>query len=118
MSWLFPPVNNQNCRRYDDRFPERHPREAILAQPAESPGSAPIGKPDVPGDVIVKAGKMAQWRGVDRNKPAIAHEMTRTGVKDHNPTELKIAVIIKSLSKETGSRLRVDQFWPKVLNLA
>ena len=61
---------------------------------------------------------MAQWRGVDRNKPAIAHEMTCTGVKDHNPTELKIAVIIKSLSKETGSRLRVDQFWPKVLNLA
>ena len=38
----------------------------------------------VPGDVIVKPGKMAQWWGVDQNKPAIAHEMTPTGVKDHN----------------------------------
>jgi hypothetical protein len=25
MPWLSPPVNNQNCRRYDDRFSERHP---------------------------------------------------------------------------------------------
>jgi hypothetical protein len=69
MPWLFRPVNYHNCRRYDDRFSERHPifdqalrersgrivgvmgpktPEAILAQPAESPGSAPIGKPDVP----------------------------------------------------------------------
>jgi hypothetical protein len=25
MPWLFPPVNYHNCRRYDDRFSERHP---------------------------------------------------------------------------------------------
>jgi hypothetical protein len=25
MPWFFPPVNNQNCRRYDDRFSLRHP---------------------------------------------------------------------------------------------
>ena len=71
----FQSINDENHRRYDDRFSERHPifdqakrerggrtggvmgpetREAILARPAESPGSAPIGKPDVPGDGLIE----------------------------------------------------------------
>lgn len=46
--------------------------------------------------------------------------MAGTDVKDHNPMEVKIAVslLIKSVRKETGSRLRVNQFRPKTLDLA
>jgi hypothetical protein len=92
----------------------------VRATPAKLSGSTPIGKTDVPGDVIVKARQTPQWRRVDRNKSPIAHEMTRANVKDHNPVELEIAVslLIKSVRKETGSRLRVDQFRPKTLDLA
>src|ERR1700693_1258642 len=43
-----------------------------------TPFSAPIGKTDVPSDVIVKARKMPRRRSVDRNKAATAHKMTRT----------------------------------------
>jgi hypothetical protein len=69
-------------------------------EPAESFGSAPIGKTNVPGDVIVKARKTPQWRGVDRNKAAIAHEMIGTDVEDHYPAQLKIAVsLLKRLQR-------------------
>jgi hypothetical protein len=88
--------------------------------PAKLAGSTPIGKTDVPGDVIVKTRQTPQWRRVDRNKSSIAYEMARTDVKDHNPMEVKIAVslLIESVRKEAGSRLRINQFRPKTLDLA
>jgi len=50
----------------------------------------------------------------------IADEVSRFGVVDHYADELQVAVAVtlKSVRKETGRRLRVYQFWPKVLNLA
>ena len=47
-------------------------------------------------------------------------EAPRPGVKDHDPQKLQVAVavIFESVGKETGRCLRVDQFWPKILNLA
>jgi hypothetical protein len=46
--------------------------------------------------------------------------MIGTDVEDHYPAQLKIAVslLIKAMREETGSRLRVNQFRPKILDLA
>jgi hypothetical protein len=90
----------------------------FLRQP-ESLYLAPISKTDVPSDVIVKTREMAQWRGVDRDKSAITHEMTRTSVKDHDPTKFQIAVslALHSVGKEIGSLHGVDKFRPMILRL-
>src|SRR6202023_2570659 len=50
----------------------------------------------------------------------ITDDVSRSGVKDHHAEELQvaIAVILYPVRKETGRRLRVNQFWPKVLNFA
>jgi len=49
----------------------------------------------------------------------ITDEASRSRVKDHHTKQLQVAVgvILNSVRKETGRRLRVYQFWPKVLNL-
>jgi hypothetical protein len=48
----------------------------------------------------------------------IADEMSRFGVVDHYAVELQVTVrvTLNSVRKVTCCCLRVDQFWPKVLN--
>ena len=49
----------------------------------------------------------------------ITDEASRSRVKDHYTKELQVAVRVPlSVRKETGRRLRINQFWPKLLNLA
>ena len=61
----------------------------------------------------------ARW-SVNGYVALIADEASRFGVVDHYAEELQVTVCatLNSVRKETCCRLRVDQFWPKVLNLA
>jgi hypothetical protein len=81
---------------------------------------APITEANVAGNVIVKAGKHSQWRGVDRDKSAVTDEVTRSNIKDHDPAELQttVGLLVRSARKETGRSFRVDEFGPQILNFA
>jgi hypothetical protein len=59
----------------------------------------------------------ARW-SIHGDVALTANEAARSGVKDHNPKELQIAVgvILDAVGEEAGRRLRVNQFWPQVLN--
>jgi hypothetical protein len=60
----------------------------------------------------------ARW-SVNGYVALITDEASRSRVKDHYTKELQVAVRVPlSVRKKTGRRLRIDQLWPKLLNLA
>jgi hypothetical protein len=58
-------------------------------------------------------------RSINGYVALIADEASGLGVIDHHPKELQVAVAVSpSMRKEASGGLRINQFWPEVLNLA
>jgi hypothetical protein len=74
----------------------------------------------VPCDVGAESGYGSAGRSINGDVALIANEAACSGVKDHNPKELQIAVgvVLHPVREEAGCRLRVNQFRPQVLNFA
>jgi hypothetical protein len=75
---------------------------------------------DISCDVGAESSHASARGSINRNVALVADEVARSGVKDHNPPELQIAigVILHPVREEAGRCLRVDQFRPQVLNFA
>jgi hypothetical protein len=83
-------------------------------------GWPPLAPTDISCDVGAESGYGSAGRSINGDVALTTNEAARSGVKYHNPKELQIAVgvVLHPVREEAGRRLRVNQFWPEVLNLA
>ena len=99
----------------DRRLPEKSPFDS---SPCESQ-SGRLSPADISRNVRPKSCHTSARWSVNGYVALITDEASRSRVKDHYTKELQVAVRVPlSVRKETGRRLRIDQFWPKLLNLA
>jgi hypothetical protein len=89
----------------------------------ERRGSSPfrrLSPTDISRDVRPESCHTSARWSVNGYVALITDEASRSRVKDHytQKPQVAVSIILKSVSKKTGRRLRVNQFWPKILNLA
>ena len=111
------PVNEWSDRvlETDRRFPEK---SRFDSSPCESQ-SGRLSPADISRKVRPKSCHTSARWSVNGYVALITDEASRSRVKDHYTKELQVGVRVPlSVRKETGRRLRIDQFWPKLLNLA
>ena len=109
---------NEWCDRVletDRRFPGK---SRFDSSPCESQ-SGRLSPADISRNVRPKSCHTSARWSVNGYVALITDEASCSRVKDHYTKELQVAVRVPlSVRKETGRRLRIDQFWPKLLNLA
>src|SRR5215469_8643585 len=99
------------------------PSVTLLAQEIQSETlcdqSGRLSPADISRNVRCKSCHTSSRWSVNGYVALMTDEASRSRVKDHYTKALQVAVRVPlSVRKETGRRLRVNQFWPKLLNLA
>jgi hypothetical protein len=51
--------------------------------------STPIAESDVSGEIVVESGHPAKPRSINRYESAVADEVSRSDIENHNASELK-----------------------------
>jgi hypothetical protein len=109
---------NEWCDRVLELIGDSRKKAALTPRRAKA-NPARLSPADISRNVRPKSCHTSARWSVNGYVALITDEASCSRVKDHYTKELQVAVRVPlSVRKETGRRLRIDQFWPKLLNLA